>query len=817
MAEEFGPLLRRTRRRSGLTQEDLAGASGLSVEGISLLERGVRRQPRRSTLQLLIQAMGLSEADADALRQAAEVEEDGETGETGETEVSSAPPRRPARELPAGPSALFGRGPDLAQLRAMVTQNPDQPIALAGLGGVGKSALALELAHERADDYPDGLLYLDLRGTDQQERLGRLSALRALTASLGEDPDTLPRDVQRASAVWRSATAGRRILLVLDDVADLQQAEPLLPAPGSAVIMTSRKDLAAGPVEIAQHHVAPLTRSTAREMLRALATGREAHERESLDELADRCHGLPLAIRMVGARLTSRSHWPADYFISRIEASGGNLLDLELRALSLRKTLVTSFEELRDSDDPIDTRAAQLFLALGLIPGGPVSLTVAGCLIGVDDQEADRAVERLVEVSVLDAGARPGTYVMHNLLREIARELATQTLSAKAADQVRARLIGYFTALAWRTRNIARPTPRSIDLDALIGAAPADWSTEQCLREITQHSKIWQALTRSAAAAPPESRVGIARMTLGLITYFVTQVDAAGWVDQLYAALRATAHDGCPESAWLRQDLVLALSGNGDHEPALEAATTAKDEALELGDDQCLGWACMGLSLTLSRADRAEEARREAETVQKLAASIDDRRLEAAAWRDLTILHQAGGRAQDAIHAGRRALEMYEQVGAPRGVVMARINLGVVLRDSGDQDLAGPMLESAVDGARAAGDRALTTESVDELARWHALRGNTDIAVSMWRQALQLIDQRGSRQREAGIRTRLAEALQALGHHHEATDQLAAAAQVHLARGEWQKAADAAQQADGRRARLRLVRESPRPAHRTSG
>lgn len=808
MAEEFGPLLRRTRRRSGLTQEDLAGASGLSVEGISLLERGVRRQPRRSTLQLLIQAMDLSEKDAAALRLAAEAEEEGE---------EQAPAQSPrARELPAAPSALFGRSADLAELRALVSQNPERPVALTGLGGVGKSALALELAHELADDYPDGLLYMDLRGTDLQERLGRLSALRALMVSLGEDPELLPRDVQRASALWRSATAERRILMLLDDVADLRQAEPLLPAHGSAVIMTSRKDLGAGSVEVAQHHLAPLKRRTARDMLRALATGRGPQEGEALDELADRCHGLPLAIRMVGARLTSRSRWPADYFISRIEASGGNLLDLEVGALSLRKTLVTSFEELWDSADPVDAQAAQLFLALGLIPGGPVSLTVAGCLVGVNDQEADHAVERLVEVSLLDAGPRPGTYVMHNLLREVARELAAQNLTAKSADEVRGRLIARFTALAWRTRNIARPTPRSIDLDRLTAACPPGWSEEQCLLEIAQHSKIWQALTKSAATAPEEMRVSVARLTLGLITYFVTQVDAAGWVDQLYGALQAIAEDGCTESPWLRQDLALALSGDGNHDLALEAASTARDEALELGDDQCLGWARMALSLTLSRSGRPGEARREAEAVHELAAAIDDPRLEAASWRDLTILHQDAGRTAEAIHAGKRALQLYEQVGAPRGVVMARINLGVVLRDSDAIDLAGPMLEAAVGGARAADDRSLTTEALDELGQWHALRDNTDIAVSMWRQALPLVDQRGSRQREARIRTRLAEALQRLGHQDEATEQLATAAQVHLSRGEWQEAAEAARQADRRHHRLRLVPDSP-PARRTSG
>lgn len=817
MSESFGSLLRQERRRSGLTQEHLAGTTGLSVEGISLLERGIRRQPRPSTVTLLVEALSLSGEAAEAFRVAAAVENTAdEADDPDHPTPDSSPVGRVARELPAAPSRLIGRAQELGAARRLVQE--ERIVALVGLGGVGKSALALTVAHEISDSYADGAVHLDLRGTDRSERLAHLPALRALMASIGEDPDGLPLDVGRAGAAWRSVTSQRRILLVLDDAADLHQIEPLLPSAGSTVLVTARRNIAAGHFDIAQLDVAPLSGQDSRTLLHDLTEHRvrRPSEQPALDQLADRCHGLPLALRMVAARLTSRSHWPADYFVERIDAAGGDLLDFETGTLSLRKTLVTSVEELDASDDPIDREASRTFRALGLIPGGPVSLAVVGSLIDADDREAERIVERLVEVRLLEPGRRPGTYVMHNVMRSVARDLAAQ-FAGDLTDEVRGRMIGFFNALAWQTRELSRPTPAWIDLAEMTAAVPPGWSRDHCLDEIAAHAEIWQAITRSAAAGSPELRSSVARMSMGLITYFVARADTAGWPDQLTAALEAVGGRDHPEVAWLGQDLALALSGNGEYDRAAETAATALEIAQRLGDVQCMSWAKLTHALALSRGGHPSRARVLLEEVRTLANAVGDARLEAAAWRDMTILNQRVGRLEDAVDTGEKSLRLYQQVGSERGVAMGQINLGTALRDLGRLDLARPLLEDAVASAQAVGDRALTTEALDELGRWHHVYGDCEGAVRLLHKGLDLVDENGGRQWEARIRERLAEALHRLGRDDEATTHWAAAAQVHISRGEWTEAADAATRADPSSPRLRLVPSDAEPAHRSSG
>ncbi|WP_018157088.1 helix-turn-helix domain-containing protein [Demetria terragena] len=825
MSGTFGPLLRQARRKSGLTQEDLAAASGLSVEGISLLERGVRTRPRGSTVALIVEALDLPAEDASALRIAAV---EGDTSTEPEVPIDLKPSQtpsatsRPARELPPLPAHLVGRDADLKRLEALA-QGSGPVIALVGLGGVGKSALAISLAHQISHHFPDGVIYLDLRGTDRSERLGPLPALRSMMASIGADPYSLPLDIERASASWRSATAGQRFLLVLDDAADLHQVQPLLPSPGGTVLLTSRRGLAAGHLDMQQHEVTPLSQEDARSLLLELASARSASEarpgedeESDLHALADRCHGLPLALRMIGARLTSRSHWPARYLLERIDSAGGNLLDFTIGDLSLRQTLVTSVEELDASSDPTDILAYQVFLALGLIPGGPVSLTVIGCLVGLDDLAVDPVVERLVEVRLLEPGSQPGTYVMHNVLRSVAQDLAGGC-AAEFVEEVRSRLIALFSGLAWRTRELARPTPVAFAVTELTAPAPPNWSRERCMGELAAHAEIWHAITRSAEGAKPTIRQAVARMTMGLITFFIAEADTAGWPDQLTAALVALADDTQPEAAWLHVDLALALSGNGDQSRATESAAHARGLAQRNGDIQCMCWARIAESLALSRDGNIEQARASLREVRDLAITIGDLRVEAAAWRDLTVLEHGAGQMAAAVEAGEKALRLYLQVGAERGVVMAQINLGVVLRDAEHHELAQPLLQQALTGAREIGDRALTTEALDELGHWHNLRGDCEGAVGLLHEGLDLVDEEGGRQWEARIRVRLACALQELGREDEASAHWAAAADVHLARGELEEAARAANQVAAGGARLRLIPGDVEPGQRSSG
>ncbi|YAL83757.1 helix-turn-helix domain-containing protein [Dermacoccaceae bacterium W4C1] len=840
MSQEFGSAVRDARLAAGLTQEDLAASAGLSVEGISLLERGRRRRPRRATLDLLIEALGLDQAQAQELKSLAAGpipeppstrDDAGDEEPVGprSTPAASASSRLPAgmpgrataHQLPPPPAVLHGRTEDLTRLGVLLTATARPAVALVGLGGVGKSALALRAAHDASPRYRDGQLHLDMRGDQLGNRRDPVEALRTMMAALGVDPDHLPSDLDQASAVWRNVTAGRNLLFLLDNVADVDQVVPLLPSPGNAMLVTSRRDLSCPSEDLDQHHVEPLDAPSGRSMLRVLTAGRgRDDDATELDALADRCEGLPLALRLVAARLRARADWPAHFLTESIDQSRTTLIDLKVGDVSLRNTLTSSLEDLRASDDPVDQDAATLFCRLGVLPRTAASAVLSGAVLGSDQMRAELALERLADVSLVEIGTQPGTYVMHKLVHQVAGESATYLEDADVLNELPVRVLDLLTALAWETRDRTRPTPTWINIEEITAATPPGWDVDRCLDEIGAQASLWQALNRSATEAENHQfRIRAAQLSMGLITHFVTRVDTAGWPEHLSISLEAIAELGRPEEAWLEQDLALALSGRGEQKEARVHAENSERLARESGDRECLAWSLTVLSLVGARTDQLTEAVKEAQEAQSIAASIRDTRLEAATWRDLTLLYSRTGHIDEAIHAGEKSLTLYTAAGTARGVVMAQINLGVILRDHGHPETARSLLEAAADGAGRLSDQALHTEALDELGQWHAVRGNPAMALTVLQQALDLVDDRGGLQWEARIRRRLAQILDQLGRQDEAKEHWAAAAQVHLARGEWAEASEVVENVgkDDPARRLRLVPSQERPAQRSSG
>lgn len=321
----FGDLLRRYRQTARLSQSDLAERAGLSVQTIGTLERGTRTHPRRETLLLLAEALGLSEGERETLLVSAGRGDDGRRqprwrSSAGPSAIGVGAPTSTfvtPRTLPPAVADFTGREGQVAELRSLLASGTTAAAAPAvvvsaieGMGGVGKTALAVHVAHLLADEFPDGQLYVNLRGFGPGEPMTIDEALNLLLGLLAIPPLNDATGTEQATGRYRSALAGKRALVLLDNAANVNQVLPLIPSTaGCAAIVTSRRSLSSLPgARHLQLDVLPENEAVA--LLAAIAgEPRMEAEPEAAVALVRRCGHLPLAIRMAGARLVARPSW----------------------------------------------------------------------------------------------------------------------------------------------------------------------------------------------------------------------------------------------------------------------------------------------------------------------------------------------------------------------------------------------------------------------------------------------------------------------------------------------------------------------------
>ncbi|MFJ9802544.1 AfsR/SARP family transcriptional regulator [Streptomyces wuyuanensis] len=349
---------------------------------------------------------------------------------SGEPVPSTGSSPRPA-QLPPAPAHFTGRQALAEDLRAVLTRpGPDRPAVavLSGMAGVGKSALALHVAHGLREEFPDGQLHLHLHGaTPGMTPLTPCQSLTALLRDLGVPPRAIPERPDAAAALLRSTLAPTRTLLVLDDAASAAQVRPLLPAgAGCAVVVTSRSPLTAldGAARFA---LTPLSPPESAALLRAVSgrDGAGADGTHDMDRLAELCGRLPLALRIAAARLAARRALTPAALAGLLTAQAGRLDHLEYDDLSVRRSLSVAHEAL-------DPDAALALRRLGAvdIPEYDAAL-VAHLMSGdgtgppFDERRAVAALERLVDVALLDEVAY-GRFVPHDLVRDFAHELAVR-------------------------------------------------------------------------------------------------------------------------------------------------------------------------------------------------------------------------------------------------------------------------------------------------------------------------------------------------------------------------------------------------------
>ena len=800
----FGRELRSLRGAAGLTQEELAQRTGMSVRAISDIERGRTRRPQRETRRRLSAA--LARQDSQAHRT--------ESG-PGPRPVGAGAGRVVPRELPATVRHFTGRAAELAQLSGRVASAAGHAVvitALGGTAGVGKTALAIQWAHTVSDEFPDGQLYVNLRGYDPADPMTPADALGGFLRSLGTAGADIPADLDQRAAIYRSLLAGRRVLVVLDNASSAEQVRPLLPGtPGSHAVVTSRDSL---PGLVARDgaerlELDRLPVDDAVQILRALIGGRVDGDPQSAAVLARQCSCLPLALRVAAELAVARPAVPLADLVT--ELAGEQRLELLDAGGDARTSIRAVFSW---SCRNLDAAAVRAFGLLGLHPGPDLDSHAAAALIDTTLERAAATLDELTRAHLVQPAAL-GRYGMHDLLGAYAREL----VSANTADvdAATSRLVSYYRFAAAaamdaflpagrplrpRARRPRTPVPSFAD-----SAAARQWLDQHrvtlvpVIADATDCGKFGDATSLAATVFRYLESGGYHEELLAIYDHAQRAAQLAGDViGQAEALNNITVVDmrqGRYEQAVSRLGCALELYRERDHLPGqTKVLGNLGIMALLQGRyQQSVRYQRQALDLYRSVGDRAGEAR----TLNNLGLielrlgryGLAEGYLNRALARALNLGQQTTighvnanlgavmfrqGRAPEAAERLQHALAIVRELRDPNGETYVLCNLGDLDLSERRFRQAADDYELAVALARRTGNRAYEANALNGLGDLQLALGDHDRARARHTAALGLADQIGEKYEQARAHDGLASGCHAAGDDGGAGDHWRAAA-----------------------------------------
>ncbi|TWJ25718.1 AfsR/SARP family transcriptional regulator [Micromonospora endolithica] len=708
--------------------EALAAQAGASTRSIGEMERGRRRSPRPRSVDQLADALKLTGDDRETFTQtgrtlfwARRANRPKPSGPGPRDDLPAAPDTgwTPLRHLPADLPDFVDRSDELAAIDAALDPvAAGRLVAVSGPPGIGKTALAVHAAHRFAPRFPDGQLFIRL-GDVGGERPGPAEALARLLRAFGVDGSALPAGPDERAALLRTRLAGRRILLVVDDVGGHQDVASFLPDGGVGMVVTSRLPLTGLP-GVTAVDLRPLAASAGVELIsRVAGAERVGQDRVAAQRVVAMCGGLPLAVRIAAARLAARPHWTVATLAERLADEQARLDELRHGDLAVRP-------ELHLAHQGLSPAAARAFALLGALGTGTFPQWVVAALLDSPPAAGATALEELLDARLLDSAgadqAGQSRFRFHEITRLYARECRTRQVTD---DQWRAALSRVATGWLALARAAAAglccerfhlddPThPAAVDDPRAIAAAterPVDWfeaeresltalvlscaaeglaATARCLagcavdfHELRAYYGDWHRVTSAALAACRRhgDRPGEAAMLRGLGGYQL-EVDAP---ETAVATLRA-AHTLALEvgdragAAQARKDVgyVLSLSGRLDEaERELRAAASELDSA---GRQATRAMALSNLGFLLRQRGDTAGAVRSVRAGLEVARACADTFTEAYAWRGLAGALLAHGQAAEARQAARQAASLFFTVGDAVGAAQSLRTLGEAL------------------------------------------------------------------------------------------------------------------------------------------
>ncbi|MFC7309490.1 BTAD domain-containing putative transcriptional regulator [Streptomyces monticola] len=706
----------------------LMRAHQLSGRRAAALE--VYREGRR----ILVEELGI-EPSAPMQQLHSQILQDGDEPESasGAAELAAPEPDATAAvpaQLPLPPASFTGRAAETAALdRLLPDRLREGTLAIAvisGVGGVGKSALAVHWANRAADHFPDGQLFMDIRGYHEHDQpVSAMALLDQSLRALGVPGAEIPAKLEERAALYRSVLDGKRLLIVLDNVRSFGQVKPLLPGLGKCcVVITSREPLdeLTGDYAATRLDLKVLTRAEAQEMLAAaIGADRVAAEPREAARLVELCDRLPLALRIAAARPATRPHWTLRQLTSRLEDRRRRLDVLSPGDGGVRAGFWLSYREL--SPD-----AARLYRRLGLLTVPDFAAWVAAAVLGVDLQEAEDLIEQLVDAQLLEVcPVRPGAptrFRFQDLLRLFAWERAWAEDSETEREAVLERAFGAMLDLAdsghqqlYGRRTL--PAHRaghgadlSMEYRSVVLADPVAWF------ESERDSIV--AMVCQAVQSPGRERQAW-ELTACAVPLFEMRNYLEDWQRTAEKALEATrrAGDDLGAGTMLRSLGTLAIYRR--RYPEAETLLASAMEFLERSDDILgLGIALRNLAVCARFAGDLDDAARQCRAALDAFDRTDDPAGRSHALGLLAQIELERGNGELGVDLSHRAIRASHEAGSPRSKAQNIYRLAEALLRTGELRRAEQACQDVISLTRAQGDRLGEANGLRALgeARW---------------------------------------------------------------------------------------------------
>ncbi|MFI6477711.1 BTAD domain-containing putative transcriptional regulator [Nonomuraea sp. NPDC050663] len=638
--------------------------------------------------------------------------------------------RVPPNQLPRDLQSFVGRHAETIRLRSFLApwdgSPPPAVVAISGPPGAGKSALAVHAAHLAGDGFAGGRLFVNLQGaTPGVEPLRPLDVINRLLRALGAEREEIARETDEAAQRLHEVMARQRILVVLDGAAGAAQIRPLLPLPaGCSVLVTSRESLSHVD-DCVQIRLGRMPETEAFTMLAKLVgAARCAASPEQAGRIVRLCDGLPLALRIAGARLADQPGWDMSVLADRLTDERRRLQELQAGDLAVRTSFATSWSALASSDNALDRSAARALSLLGQLHVPDVTTDAAAAVLGGTWADADLALDRLASAHLLERGTS-GRFHMHDLIRLFAAEL-----SPAKRRSVLLRALGHYAATArsaavlsdpHRVQAVA-PEVRSAPLPLADAAAALEWLA----REDTN-------LVAAASQALVEPDDEVAR--LGVAVVFGLQwhlhISSRAW-DMLRLNERVL------EFGRRLDDVRMALEAHNHVATALNALDRAEESVVHhrhqlelarlLGDRFCEQRAHANMAAALETAQRYDEVLEHSTEQLRIATEIGSEVGRRYALLSIGLGHLGLGRPEQARASMEQALEAAHQAGDRWHVSIMTTKLGRIHLSLGDYDVALRLLKEGQDLAQAIQSKITAFECALGLAAAHRLVGDLPAA-----------------------------------------------------------------------------------------
>ncbi len=717
------------RKALGLTQEALAELVAVGRSTVVRWERG-ESEPLPSIRSRLARALQVSADLLESLLTADDQRGDG-----------AAP-----RQLPAAVADFTGRAAELRRLTQVLdAAGASRPGTVAisvigGMAGVGKTALALHWAHQVAGQFPDGQLYVNLRGFDPSGTPVTASeAIRGFLDALGVAPERVPASPEVQAALYRSLLAGRRMLIVLDNARDERQVRLLLPASaGTLVLVTSRSQLtglaaADGARLLSLDALAP---GEATELLAArIGPARAAAEPGAVSEIAHLSACLPLAVAIAAARAATRPSLPLAALADELRNASGRLdaLDAGDPAASVRAVFSWSVCHL-------SREAARLFRLLGIHPGPDISSPAAASLAGCGPARARQDLGELARAHLVTERVG-GRYALHDLLRAYAAEQARDTGGKPERDAAIGRVLDHYLQTAAHAALLLNPSHEPVVLatpsPGTASEQPADHRQALAWFE-EEHQVLLAAVTLAAQSG---FDVHAWQIPWALAPFLQTRGHWQEWAaTQRTALAAATRLDDMAAQAVCSRLLAAAYSELGDYDESSRLFTASLTLYQRLGNRLGEAKVQYNLAVQADGQGRYADVLGHTEQALRLYQALGDKASEATALNNIGWTHGLLGDYEQARAFCRQALALCTEVGHHWLEGYVWDSLGYAEHHLGNLGEAAACYQRALSLHREAGDRSTEAESLTHLGETCQAAGQLEQAREAWQQALVIFD-----------------------------------------------------------------------------